>query len=94
MTGVRCDGMPVANRAQYQMPMIWHQWKRENRNIVFRRSCRQDSFKRGIIVVYSKDLRPAMTTIECLVKSARFIDSLWSWHQICLRICELAVKES
>jgi hypothetical protein len=41
--------------------MIWHQWERENRNIVFRYHFRQDSFKRGIIVVYPKDLQPAMT---------------------------------
>jgi hypothetical protein len=66
--------------------MIWNQWKRENQNIVFRHHHRQDSFKRGIIVVCQKKRRPAMTTIECLVKSARFIDPTWSWHQIGLRI--------
>jgi hypothetical protein len=44
--------------------MIRHQLKGENRNMVFLQSCRQDSLKSSIIVVFPKDLQPAITTLS------------------------------
>ena len=76
------------------MPMIRHQLKRENRNMVFLQSFRQDSLKSRIIVVFPKDLQPAISTIECMVSPSCFICSSWSWHQMSQRSGYLQLNES
>ena len=72
--------LAVTLRPQHQVPVVGHQLERKQLDRVPLEPLREDSLKGREIFVFAEDRGPAISPVEDMIQSARFIGSRRSWH--------------